>query len=85
MKRWHVEVRPPGRFKPRIGLVGYIRTMGRSDFFGKGNPKAITEQDAITLAGNPTAEEKLRQAVKMLDWHFYDEEAETVGAWGTNG
>ena len=85
MKRWHVEVRPPGRFKPRIGLVGYRSYYGPfEDFFGKGNPKTITEQDAITLAGNPTAEEKLRQAVKMLDWHFYEEEAETVGDWGTN-
>lgn len=85
MRRWNIEVRPPGRFKTRIGLVGYRYYFGPFEAHGKMNPKVITEQDAITLAGNPTAEEKLRQAVKMLDWHFYEEEAKTVGAWRTNG
>ena len=84
MKRWWVEVRPPGRFKPRIGLVGYRSYYGPFEAFGKVNPKAITEQDAMTLAGNPTAEDKLRQAVKMLDWYFY-EEAAKAGVWETKG
>lgn len=74
MERWHIEVRPPGRFKPRIGLVEYRSYYGPFEDFGKVNPKAITKHDAITLAGNPTAEDKLRQAVKMLDWHFHEQQ-----------
>jgi hypothetical protein len=76
MKQWHVEVRPTGRPKPKIGIVGYRSYYGPFEDFGKVNPKTITEHDAITLAGKPTTEDKLAMAQKMLDWHFYEEDAE---------
>jgi hypothetical protein len=78
MERWHVEVRPPGRFKPRIGLVGYRSYYGPFEQHGKVNPKTITEQDGWTLAKGTTTENKLKMAEKMLNWHFY-EESKRVG------
>jgi hypothetical protein len=83
MKRWHVEVRPPGRFKSGIGLAGYRVYYGPFEAHGAVNPKAITERDAMELEGRPTGEVKVKMAVKMLDWHFHEEAVGAVRAtWG---
>ena len=73
MRRWNIEVRPPGRFKPRVGLAGYRSYFGPFEAHGKMNPKAITEQDAFAIVDGGSVEEKLAQAVKMLDWHFNED------------
>ena len=82
MRRWNIEVRPPGRFKPIVGLAGYRVYYGPFTKFEPPNyaegpkidPKAIDEHDALALEGNATVEEKLTQARKMIDWHFAQEE-----------
>jgi hypothetical protein len=73
MNRWRVEVRPLGRFKPVVGLKGYRVYYGPFEAHGKVNSAAITEQDAITLAGKHPVGDKLAMARKMLDWHFEEE------------
>jgi hypothetical protein len=85
MERWTLVVRPPGRFKPRVGIEGYRVIYGP---FAKHknldenpleeDPKAICERDALLLAGDTfvgkaTTEDKLRMARKMLDCHFQQE------------
>ena len=71
MNRWRVEVRPPGRFKPGVGLKGYRVYYGPfADHGVEEHPRAITEKDALGF----TEEDKLRMARKMLEHHFYEEQ-----------
>ncbi len=79
MRRWNIKVLPPGRFKPRIGLVGYRSYFGPFEAYGKVNQKAITEQDAFAIVDGGNVEEKLAQAAKMLDWHFNEDKANREG------
>ncbi len=80
MKRWHILVRPPGRLKPIVGLVGYRSIFGPfADCGIEDHPRAITEKDGWLFEGipnNATTEDKVRMAVKMLDGHFHNEELE---------
>ena len=84
MERWTIVVRPPGRFKPRVGLKGYRVIYGP---FSKKHDLddelfSITERDASLLAGDvigkATTEDKLRVAQKMLDWYFSQESGGAV-------
>ena len=94
MERWTIVVRPPGRFKPRVGLNGYrviygpFAKMGPLDYSkdrlkaDDEDTKAMTERDASLLAGDvtgkATTEDKLRMAQKMLDWYFSQESGGAV-------
>ena len=68
--RWSVEVKPPGRRKPGDGYRFYYGPFGAH---GSKDDEAITEQDAVILAGKATTKDKVRMARKMLDWHFKEE------------
>ena len=72
--RWFIEVRPPAVTPGNGYSVYYGPFYGPFQENGSGETdSAITEQDAVTLHGNPTTEDKLAMARKMLDWHFQEE------------